>query len=351
MPDCRGMSLCHINLEKGFRGGERQTMLLVESLIPYVRQTVVVRKGSPLAEKLSVIQGITVVEIPKPFLLSVRRLRRFSLIHAHEAKAGHLALAAKLLFSVPYVLTRRVAKKPKHAWLSRSVYSSAAQVVAISETVRSVVEGLGAGIRCRVIPSSFSRLDSDDERVDQLRRTYQGKFLIGHVGALENKDKGQIHIISAAGMLAEAYPEMHFLFLGSGSDQDWFEQASANLPSIELAGFKTNVGDYYRCFDLFLLPSLDEGLGSSILDAFYFKVPVIASCVGGIPDVVCHEQTGLLVPPGDEQALKQAIVRLYMDRNLAQDLALNGHASLARFDINRTKHTYLDVYAASWKSN
>ena len=341
--------LCHINLEKGFRGGERQTFLLVKALVPYLDQTVVVRKNSGLAKALEEISDIRTIEINKPFLLNIRHLRRFDIVHAHEAKAGHLALAARLFFSIPYVITRRVAKKPKLWRLSQFVYRGATRVVAISGNIRSVITGLVPGIRCDVIPSSFSRLNVDENQISVLRPPYHKKFVVGHVGALVNKDKGQIHIINAALKLTKQFPDLHFIFVGEGVDREWFQTAAAGNPAIEFTGFKTNVGDYFFCFDLFLLPSLDEGLGSSILDAFYFGLPVIASTAGGIPDLVKERETGLVVAPGNEVQLENAILTLYKDRNLGKRMGEAGRASLMQFDINHTKDRYLDIYKASAK--
>lgn len=341
--------LCHINLEKGFRGGERQTFLLVKALVPYLDQTVVVRKNSGLAKALEKIPGIRIIEIKKPFLPNIRHLCRFDLIHAHEAKAGHLALAARIFFSIPYVVTRRVAKTPKLWRLSQFVYRGATRVVAISGNVRSVITGLVPVLRCDVIPSSFSRLEVDNNQILTLRQRYQEKFVIGHVGALVNKDKGQIHIINAALKLTKQFPDLYFVFVGEGVDRKWFQTAAAGNPAIEFTGFKANVGDYFSCFDLFLLPSLDEGLGSSILDAFYFGLPVIASTAGGIPDLVKDRETGLVVAPGNEAQLENAILTLYKDRNLGKRLGQAGKASLRQFDINHTKNRYMDIYRASVK--
>ncbi len=308
-----------------------------------------VRKNSGLAKALKEIPDIRIIEIDKPLLLNIWQLRTFDLIHAHEAKAGHLAFAAHLLFSIPYVLTRRVAKKPKQWLISQCVYHAAAQVVAISGNVRSVIATLAPDINCTVIPSSFSRLEVDNNQAANLKQRYCGKFIIGHVGALENKDKGQVHIINTALKLTKKVSDLYFVFVGDGSDKEWFQTLAANSPNIEFTGFRTNVGDYYASFDLFLLPSLDEGLGSSILDAYYFGLPVIGSTAGGIPDLIRDKKTGLLVEPGNEEQLENAILRLYSDRDLARRLAEAGRASLTRFDINHTKDRYLDIYRASVK--
>jgi len=305
------LRICHINLAKGFRGGERQTFLLVKALAPHLDQTVMTRKNTALGKMVSAIEGVEVVEIRKPFMLSIAKLARFSLIHAHEAKAAHIAYGANIVHKIPYVITRRVVKKPKNRSFFIHVYSRAAGVVAISTQVKKVLEVLDSRIRPRVIHSSVSALPADESNIRKLKADYKKKFVIGHVGALVNKDKGQLHIINVAKRLSSEAGDIHFLFLGSGVDKELFLAEADGCGNMEFLGFKKNIGDYYRLFDLFLFPSLDEGLGSAILDAFYFKLPVIASRTGGIPDIVKPYDTGILVEPKDEDSLYTKILELY----------------------------------------
>lgn len=336
--------ICHINLAKGFRGGERQTLLLIKELGGRVDQTVVIRKGAGLSKELRKIRKIEVIEIKKPFLMNIKQLKHASLIHAHEAKGAHLAFFARCFYGTSYVITRRVAKPPKNRVFFKKIHRSADRVVAISSQIAAALKTIDPRIPCQVIPSSFSSLPSDFEEVERLRHKYRGKYLVGHVGALVNKDKGQTHIINVAKELFDRYPNIHFLFLGDGKDKERFMIQAEGCPNIEFAGFKTNIGDYYAIFDLFIFPSLDEGLGSSILDAFFFSLPVIASDVGGIPDLVSNRKTGILIPPGDEQALRDNIVRLYSDTCYAKRLGQNGKDALKPFDIRHTACQYLGLY-------
>jgi glycosyltransferase involved in cell wall biosynthesis len=334
----------HINLAKGFRGGERQTLLLIKELVGKVDQTVVIRKGAGLSKVLDRIRNIEVIEIKKPFLMNIKKLKHASLVHAHEAKGAHLAFWGQCFFGTPYVITRRVVKSPKNRVFFKKVHMSADRVVAISNQVATAVKTVDPKISCQVIHSSFSSLPVDFEEVKRLRHKYRGKYLIGHVGALVNKDKGQVHIINVAKQLSRMHPEIHFLLLGEGKDKERFMFQAKGCPNIEFTGFKDNIGDYYAIFDLFIFPSLDEGLGSSILDAFFFSVPVIASDVGGIPDLVINHKTGILIPPGDEQALHDNIIRLYSNTYFAKCLGQNGRDSLTPFDIRHTACQYLGLY-------
>ena len=88
------------------------------------------------------------------------------------------------------------------------------------------------------------------------------------------------------------------------------------MGNISFTGWVENVGDYLAAFDMFVLPSLREGFGSILVDAMQFGLPIVASSVGGIPDIIEHGKNGFLVTPGDECELADAIVHLYTDAGM-----------------------------------
>ncbi|MGI9249080.1 MAG: glycosyltransferase, partial [Woeseiaceae bacterium] len=116
------------------------------------------------------------------------------------------------------------------------------------------------------------------------------------------------------------------------------------LSNVEFLGFQSDVGTYLRLFDLFVFPSLEEGLGSTLLDAMQAGCPIVASDVGGIPEVVSHEQQGLLVPPGDAAALRSAIDRLRGSPELAQRYANAGKEQAKSFLPERLAIDNLELY-------
>ena len=115
---------------------------------------------------------------------------------------------------------------------------------------------------------------------------------------------------------------------------------TADLNNVTFEGFVNNVGDYIACMKLFVFPSLNEGLGSILLDVMKLKVPVIASNVGGIPDIVIDNQTGKLVPPKDSEAIYQQIMHLYHHREEAEILSENAYQNT----FNYTPETMTDAY-------
>jgi glycosyltransferase involved in cell wall biosynthesis len=111
------------------------------------------------------------------------------------------------------------------------------------------------------------------------------------------------------------------------------------------------IRDSIKSFDIFVMSSLTEGLGTSILDAMACAKPVIGTRAGGIPEAVRDEDTGLLVPPHDEAALAAAIVRLLKDPALAARLGASGRQRAAEyFSVERMVSETVNVYEISLKT-
>lgn len=338
------MQVCHVNLARGFRGGERQTELLIRALAKQgMSQRFVGRKGEPLLEKLADVSGLELAAISKPFWLKKSAIQG-DVVHAHENKAAHLAAGARKSTGLPYVITRRVDNPPGTNRHTRNMYRHASAVAAISHAIAGILAEYEPGLRAELIPSALGRLGSSAENVQTLRKKWSGKTVIGHVGALDNSQKGQVHLIRAMRRVIETVPNAHCVLLGSGNDEDWFRQEAEGLGCIEFAGHVPNVGDYLAAFDLFAFPSLHEGLGSSLLDAMYFALPIVASNVDGIPDIVHDGQNGLLVAAGDEAALADKLIKLLNNAEERQRLGSRGKAMSEGYTPEVMAEKYVALY-------
>jgi len=340
------MRITHINLARGFRGGERQTALLIQYLAGQsIPQYLVCRTDSPLRQYLMDTPGLSFIAANHYLNGHFKHSQSTDLCHAHEAKGAYWAYIRHIFKKTPYLITRRVLNPLSQNRLTRSVYRRAKAVVALSSAVKERIEAYDPGLdQIRIIPSAKSNLPFDLENVAELKKQYQDKFIIGHIGALVNRDKGQHYLIEAARALRPEMADLYFLFLGEGKDRPVFQATAEGLDNIEFAGFKKNVGDYLAVMDLLILPSLKEGLGSIILDAMDYRVPVIASAVGGIPDVISHGQNGLLVPPADSQAIAEAIRALYADPEKRRTMADAGFQTARRYSADHIGKAYLDLY-------
>ena len=147
------------------------------------------------------------------------------------------------------------------------------------------------------------------------------------VGRLDKNKNQQILLRSAATILRDL-PRAKFLIVGDGPSKAELEDLSRKLNltgSVIFPGYRKDIYSILAITDIFVLPSLWELHPITILEAMAMKKPVIASAVGGIPDTVIHGKTGLLVPPNDEAALKDAIIQLLHNRDRARRMGMEGY--------------------------
>lgn len=343
------MRVIHVNLAKGFRGGERQTAILIAELgkHPLIQQQLVCRLDSPLREYLKDIPNLS-------FLSANNQLEghftatKADIVHAHEAKAVHWAWLHHLIRRTPYILTRRVDAPIKNKWLNKLTYSNASARVAISNVIRNIIESKQWG-KAELVFSVKGDLKFDADRATEIKQHYPGKTIVGHIGALVDKHKGQKLIIECARRLAKSHPHFQFLCLGSGVDEQELKGLSADLDNISWLGFKENIGDYIHSFDYFIFPSRNEGLGSTLLDVIEADVPIIASDAGGIPDIIIHERTGLSTPSGDANALTESLIRLDLNSALRDCLRQGARKHLQQFTPSEMATRYITIYERASK--
>lgn len=162
----------------------------------------------------------------------------------------------------------------------------------------------------------------DSSRLSDMKQSYPKKtddknedMVIGIVGRL-SEEKRHVDLLKAFVKVSAAFPKVSLLIVGDGYLRSRLEKKveSLNLQSkVTFAGFQENVFPLLREMDIFVLPSRTEGLGIVLLEAMSLRLPVIATNIGGIPEVVIHNETGILVPPERPSELARAIVKLLSD--------------------------------------
>lgn len=271
-----------------------------------------------------------------------------SIVHAHEAKAVHWAWLHRVLYKTPYIITRRVDTPIKRKRTNLMFYKQAHCCVAISNVISNELSSLSAR-PIPVIPSAFTPSSPNPAIAASLKSQHSDRFIIGHIGALVDRHKGQRVLLEAAKLIEKEYPNILFLFFGQGEDEAALRQESSCLGNVRWMGFKTNILDYTGVFDLFAFPSRNEGLGSILLDVMNAKVPIIASEVGGIPDIVKQQETGILISPGNPKALKEAIIMLYKNKPLMREISNNAYLNLEHYSPNTMSQRYLKIYNSARK--
>lgn len=336
--------LTHVNLARGFRGGERQTELLIRELAADdMPQRFIGRRDQPLLARLADVPNLEILSIGKPFVAHVGKARG-GWLHAHDGHGAHFAHAANRLVGAPYVITRRVDNRPSASRGTRAMYRRAAGVAVLSNAIGRVMTDYLSGLAVTHIPSAAATLPIDHELAAALRDGWGGACVVGQVGALDDSQKGQYDTLAAAEQLSDD-DGWRFVFVGGGRDEAGLRVAAMHDPRVIFTGHVDNVGDHLAVFDIFVFPSRHEGLGSTLLDAMQAGLPIVASDADGIPELIEHEINGLLVPSGDAYALARAVRRLRADPALARRLAAAGRERVAGYTAAAMAARYRRWYA------
>lgn len=338
------MKICHVNLASGYHGGENQTLQLIKQQLKMGYQlTVVANPKSPFADAIRQLDCKLV--LAKNYLLSHRRsvTQGCDLIHVHEGRAIYWALLQHLLYGVPYMVTRRIDNKLKKKWLANVAYSRASAVVGLSDEIVRRIQAAYPDVATYKIPSSPVSYPADAEQVQAIRQQFNNKFLVVHAANML-KHKGFDVTIASAKKLVQSHPDIHFALLGDGKEREHLEQLAGHLPNLSFMGKQNNMGAWFQAADLQVHPSYTEGLGSVILEGMQSGLPVIGSRAGGIPDIIEHQITGLLIEPGDADSLAEAIVTIQQDAELRSRLLAGAKQKLQQFDIRHTALLYQDIY-------
>lgn len=339
------ISICHINLARNpkLRGGERQTEILIEALASegISKQRVIVLRHGPLAHRFHNYPDLEVCWV-RNRLSAVFACRGASLLHAHEAHAAQVVYAASL-FGKQYLITRRLTKPVRSNSYSSAVYRNAQTVVALTEAVENSLRDRFPEISIARIPDAWTPEYPDPGGVRTIRERFQGKFIVGHAAAMDGSEKGHSILLQAARILQQDAPDIQFVLLGSGRLDGELRRQGEGLTNVYFAGWVEDPITWIAAFDLFAFPSLIEPLGSTLLDVMRAGVPIVASRVDGIPEIIV-EGCGILVSPGDAGALAEQLLRLYRSEELRRSLSEKGVERAKKYSPELIAREHIKIY-------
>jgi glycosyltransferase involved in cell wall biosynthesis len=343
-------AVLHINLARGWRGGEQQTWLLMKELSRAgYRQGLCAYPSSPLAKRVEALDNVTVV-LPRRCLLWPWSMGNWSAAHAHEGRGVYLAWWLKKVRGLPYVITRRMQQPPRPRVLTKAAYRDADALVGISSAACRALNSFVSNRQVHRVPSVHSGEQASPAAAAAIRSRYvegPDSILIGHAGALVDSHKGQSFLIEACEHLRSNGIDVVCLFLGEGQDRPMLERMAGGHDWIHLPGHVNDIQDHLASLDIFAFPSLHEGLGSVLLEAMAAGCPVVASDVGGIPDIIQNEKTGLLVVPGNIASLVNALESLIADPNKRMTLPKKALATVnAEFSPQEMFLRYDELYSS-----
>jgi glycosyltransferase involved in cell wall biosynthesis len=164
----------------------------------------------------------------------------------------------------------------------------------------------------------------------------QKGLVVGFVGWLL-PIKGPMHLLKAMEDVWQDHDDTRVVFIGKGELDVELRAEALNISAngkVSFLGWRSDIEEIMPVFDIFVLPSLNEGMGRVLVEAMAAGKPIVASNVGGIPDLVQHGHNGLLVPPGDEKALAAAILQLINDPEKAKLMGQRGRELCHQFSID-----------------
>ncbi len=298
-------------------------------------------------------------------LTKIFRREQPDVIHTHTSKAGALGRIAAQLAGVRtvvhtphgHVFYGHFGRLASWAFLQveRLLARRTTWLIALTEAERDehLDRRVGVAERFAVAPSGID-LDRYRALVGVTGRRPSGldippdAVVVGSVGWLTTV-KGPRYLIEAVAKLKPTHPRLHLVLVGSGDLRDELGALAKTLGigrSVTFAGQRQDVPDCLAAMDVFVLPSLNEGMGRALVEAMAAGRPVVATRVGGIPAIIEDRATGLLVPPQDSDALAGALAELLRDPARAKEIGTAGSAAIGkRFGATDMVRAIEAVYA------
>lgn len=217
-------------------------------------------------------------------------------------------------------------------------------VVFVSNDIRAYYGRFYGNLKSTLIHNGIPQIEHSTKT--KLSDFDYDAFSVGIVGRLSNV-KGHIYLLNALKLLSDLKDLKLYVF-GDGqlhSDLLTYCRQNQMLDRVMFMGFRDNIQDYMRALDLFVMPSLHEGLPYALLEAMHLKVPIIATSVGGLKEILENNTDALLIPPCDKERMAEVIRYLYNNPKERKRLAGNAYRKVTQnFVINKTAAEYLAVY-------
>jgi glycosyltransferase involved in cell wall biosynthesis len=366
------MRVLHLISSSGYFGADNMLIQLAKGL-----------KGSAVSPVVGVFRNVhnphvEIAEVARSYdipvevfpcggkvdLETIFKIRRFlsrqgiDIIHAHGYKSNLYALGSAFGTRVGRIATCHNwlgddVKMKSYARLDKFFLKRFDRVVAVSDTIRE--ELVSADIPSRKLVTIYNGIDlkrfqcqEDAKGTRKALGIRDGFKVVGTVGRL-SEEKGHTHLLRAARDPVLEGQNLVFLIVGDGPLRARLEEEAGGKGKgphdIVFTGTRTDVDRLYGLMDMFVLPSLTEGLPMALLEAIASKRPVVATRVGGVPKVIEDGSSGRLVAPGDAKALARAIQGILADPEGARSMAENAYETVREtFSADTMAQRYLDVY-------
>lgn len=356
------LTVLHTESSLGWGGQENRTLQECIGMKRLGARVIVLCKpGSKIGERAGAI-GFEVKTHPMKSnrdLSAVRYTMRIikecsvDIVNTHSGDDSFVcAIAARLSSRKPKIVRTRHLLLPISSRMTYSLFPH--RVVAVSEHVREYLvneKGLPAG-HVITVPTGIDLKRFDPASTPDTFREELGigkdKLIVGTVAILRRK-KGHHILLDAIPLILKEAPNAVFVFAGDGPQRENIEQKIKELgvgEHVRLLGLRKDIPTVLKGLDLFVLPTLQEALGTSFLEASAMRKAVVATRTGGVPEAVRHDVTGLLVEPEDSGGLAKAIMRLLKDSEARASMGERGRRMVEEeFSTDRMVERMHKVYA------
>ena len=283
------------------------------------------------------------------------------LIHSHGYKPSVFGFIIRLLKKIPVIATCHLWFEPSKGALKTRImitlekffYRWFPKIIAVSEPIKDIL--LASNLKPQQVVVIRNGVDIPNmnfshNELTQLRnelKLSENDFCILNSARL-TRQKAQWVLIKAAAILKQQNEAVRILIVGEGGlDAELRAQIIAEDVGdyVQLLGFRSDINKLLALTNLFVLPSIDEGMPMSLLEAAAATKPIVSTLVGDISKLIQHERTGLAIPTEDPAALAAAIVRVKNDGALAEELANNAHKTMVEYYSSKAMCTgYLNIY-------
>jgi len=326
-----------LSLESAMTEKERST---VAKRIAKARQ-----RGVKVISLETLVRQIDIIKDLKTFfsLWRIMRHEKPVIVHTHTSKAGLLGRLAAWFAGVPHIVQTPhgnvfyghfgLLGSKFFLLLEKLAARLTHQLVALTERERlDYVKFTVAPASKLLTIHSGVKLDrylngqADRNRKREFPGFADGDMIIGFVGWLL-PIKGVMHLLKAMDIICSKHPHARLVYVGKGGSEKELKTETERLgltANVKFLGWRDDIDKIMPLFDIFVLPSLNEGMGRVLVEAMAAARPVVASNVGGIPDLVKPGESGILVPPGDAQALATGIMRLIDQPEVARKMGQQG---------------------------
>lgn len=364
---CEGQlqTILYLSTSSGPGGAERVISNLSASLDPARYRAILCLFRPGWIQEHTENRGVRTYVIPTQgmfdwrWVLRVKRLLKdehVDLIHAHEFDANVQGTFVAALSGVPLVATvhgknyfwEKLRRRLAYQWVSRN-----ATMVAVSENLKQfIVEKVGVDSgHVKVVYNGVDLLPHcGPDDIDQCRKELDlptGDQIVGVVGNLYPV-KGHQYLIAAIPAVLAKCPNTTFIFAGRGQLEGELKEQAHQLgvaQKVRFLGLRQDIPRILAVLHAFVLPSLSEGLSMAILEAMVAGKPVIATDVGGNPELVEDSETGYLVPSQNSQALADRLISLLMNRDRALQFGKVGQLrAQGQFSLRTMVREYQAIY-------